>query len=334
MRLIHFALVLTFGGALVLASCTTPPTPTPSATPTAEASPSPSATPAADHPTPRFGDGCDALVPEALVTPIFSVAVHPTDFLATEFAASATIPRYAPVAQLGGLLCEWSNGVPYSSRTGESEFRGMQLAVLPEADAGWSRFADQQGIPIDGDVVSCGERNCAFTLFVDGYWIEASVRDDAAGTQLPAVQALVAHLRSQASTWGSPSAKVTPESPVDRTCEEILPESVALDALGSGDPLEANYAEGPWSLYAEATAQSSGFGCSWTDFAARSAAVNWLDGGEWLAGELGASDGCNDFGCWTDLKIDGNWLRISAFGGPDPASGAARIAEHVSTILG
>ena len=126
---------------VLLAGCApASPTPTPTTT-TTSSSPSPSATsdagePLPDRPVPRFGDGCAALVPAATVSAIFTYPVEPHDFLETEYAALPSIPRNAWIAQSGGMLCEWSNGEAYSSATGVSAFRGVQIAILPEAADG------------------------------------------------------------------------------------------------------------------------------------------------------------------------------------------------------
>jgi hypothetical protein len=337
----------------VLTACD-PGAPTPSdsdsATPVATASPTREAT--ADRPVPRFGDGCAALVPDVLITALVPGAADPHDLLATQYAAFPVIPRNASIAQVGGMLCEWSNGVPYSSATGASGFAGIQLSVLPDAATGWEALVAYYGYdPVAGNAF-CYDEVCGFDVFADGYWFSAEMYLPAGGGTLANVEALAGHLRGEAAGFGAPAAPLSPPGePVTDDCAVLIPAALVEDVYGAGHSLSEESDGGGWSLWAEASQRNQDSGCGWYS-AAQVFAVEWLNGGAWLAAELGATAGTpvaiaelaegdsatlecvSPDHCRVTLTIDGTWITATAQYAADTAAAATRLAEHLVGVLG
>jgi hypothetical protein len=337
---------------VVLTACDpgTPAPPSDTSTPVASESPTPET--AVSRPVPRFGDGCAALVPDALITALVPGAAEPYDLLATQFAAFPTIPRSASVAQVGGLLCEWSNGIPYSSATGASGFAGIQLSVLPDAATGWDTLVAYYGHdPVAGNTYCYGEV-CGFDVFADGYWFSAEMFLPSGGGTLADVEALADHLRGEAAGFGAPAAPWTaPGAPVTDDCAELIPGALVDDIYGPGHSLYSESGGGGWSLWAEASQRNQDSGCGWY-YSAEALTVQWLNGGAWLAAELGATGGTpvaiadlaegdtatldceSPDHCRMTLTIDGTWITATAQYAPDSAEAATRLAEHVVGVIG
>jgi hypothetical protein len=336
----------------VLTACDpgTPVPPSDSETPVVTESPTPEVV--ASRPEPRFGEGCAALVPDALITALVPGAAEPHDLLATQFAAFPAIPRNASVAQAGGLLCEWSNGIPYSSATGASGFAGIQLSVLPDAATGWDTFVAYGSDPVTGNTY-CFDEVCGFDIFADGYWFSAEMFLPAGGGTLADVEALADHLRGEAAGFGALAAPWTaPGAPLsDDDCADLIPATLVDDIYGAGHSLLESDGGGGWSLWAEAALRNQDSGCGWYD-AAELLTVEWLNGGAWLADELGASGGTpvaiadlaegdsatiecvSPDHCRVTLTIDGTWISANAQLAPDTAAAATGLAEHIVSVLG
>jgi hypothetical protein len=336
----------------VLTACDpgTPVPPSEPETPIATESPAPEVS--VSRPVPRFGDGCAALVPDALITALVPGAAEPHDLLATQYGAFPTIPRSAAVAQVGGLLCEWSNGIPYSSATGASGFAGIQLSVLPDAATGWDTLVAYSGHDPAAGNTYCFDEVCGFDIFADGYWFSAEMFLPSGGGTLADVEALADHLRGEAADFGTPAAPSTaPGAPLAADCALLLPAALVDDIYGAGHSLLESDGGGGWSLWAEASLRNHDGGCGLFD-AAQMLAVDWLNGGAWLAAELGATGGtpvviaelaegdsatldCDSPDhCRVTLTIDGTWVTVTAQYAPDSAAAATRLAEHVVGVLG
>jgi hypothetical protein len=336
----------------VLTACDpgTPVLPSDPETPVATESPAPEVV--ATRPVPRFGDGCADLVPDALLTALVLGAAEPHDLLATQYAAFPVIPRNAAIAQVGGLLCEWSNGIPYSSATGASGFAGIQLSVLPDAATGWDTLVAQYGYdPVTGNAY-CYDEVCGFDVFADGYWFSAEMFLPPGGGNLADVEALADHLRGEAAGFGAPAAPWSPPGePVTDDCADFIPAALVDDIYGAGHSLSPESAGGGWSLWAEASQRNQDGGCGWF-YAAEALTVEWLNGGAWLADELGASGGTpvaiadlaegdsatiecvSPDHCRVTLTIDGTWISANAQLAPGTAEAATRLAEHIVSVLG
>lgn len=344
---------------LALTACG-PGSPSPSTTPGAGATPGETVTaapidtpdPTADHPTPRFGTGCADLVTPALLSAIFPFETSATDPLATEFSVGhGYIPRHSAVAQLGGMLCEWSNGEPYSSMTGASEFRGVQLAILPEASEGWTQMVEYYGFDSAGGQVYCsddGFDNCSIDVFVDGYWISAELHVEVTAGTLAAVQALAMHLRGEAAAFGTPAPRWVGEGvvAVSTDCDVTLPAGLAGEIFGAAE-LTLPEGGGGWSLWASAIqAAGDGWACAWFGEAPREISVDWVSGGSWIATHLGALDGapltltgmtaddaatieCSGTRCIAQLIVGRSWIIATVDGSPNPTAGATRLAQHL-----
>jgi hypothetical protein len=341
---------------ILLAACG-PGSPTPTDTVDADPSGEPTTEPtaaAADRPEPRFGEGCDALVPDALLTAIFPFAVEPHDLLSTQYAAWPGIPRHGAVAQVGGLLCEWSNGEPYSSATGASAFRGIQLAVLPEAADGWDTFLGMHGYGPEGDVYcSPSGSACTFDVYADGYWFAAQISVPVSAGTEAAVDALADHLLTQVAGFGALEPVWEPADLVrlPHDCAVVLPASVVAEIHGADHTLFETDGGGGWSLWAEAKTRNSGFGCGWYDDT-RSVAVEWQNGGAWLAEHLRATtngveidipalggDGIARLTCFAggecraDVIVHGTWLSATVANSADPEAGVRLFAAHLAGLM-
>lgn len=337
------------------------PAPTPTTTPgsTWTADPDDEATPeptgAADRPTPLFAASCDTLAPASLLTPILPFAFEANDVLRTEYFATPSIPRHGAVAQVGGLLCEWSNGEPYSSQMGSSAFRGIQLSVLPDARSGWELFAGYYGIAPTADSVSCFAASgvCSLDVYADGYWFSAEIATTVGAGTEPAVRALGDHLQAATSGFGTLRDRWYPTGleSIPAACETTLPASLVTAVFGSGHGLYNSEGEhGGWSLWAEAVSRNGGFGCGW--FGDGEISVSWQPGGEWLARQLGvttngaevdvpalAADGVarltsySDGSYRIDLVAHGTWASTVVNGARDSDSGVRQLANHVAGLF-
>jgi hypothetical protein len=354
-------LPVVFAAAALLALLTAcgPGSPAPTPTGTADAGPSAEPTPeppaAADRPEPRFGDGCDALVPDALLSAIFPFAVEPHDFLATEYAAWPGIPRHGAVAQVGGLLCEWSNGEPYSSMTGASAFRGIQLSVLPEAEDGWDTLLGMHGYGRpEGDVYCSPSASiCTFDVYASGYWFAAEIAVPVSAGTPAAVDALADHLLTQVAGFGALQPLWEPADLVrpPHDCAVVLPASVVDAIHGRGHTLYESDGGGGWSLWAEALTRNTGFGCGWFD-ETRGIGVEWQNGGAWLAEHLRVttngvaidipalgSDGIARLTCYAggecraDLVVHGTWISATVSNSADPEAGVRLLAAHLAGLM-
>jgi hypothetical protein len=338
---------------LTLAACDvgTPPDPTPGITVTTVPTDEPTEAPL-DQPTARFGDGCAELVPTSVLSSIFPFPVQLNDFLATEYSAgNAQIPRHSSVAQLGGMLCEWSNGQPYSSQSGASAFRGIQIAILPEASEGWAQMVSYYGFDGETGQVYCADGDsgvCVVDVYQDGYWVSAEIVVDVISGTLAAVESLATHLRSQASMFGTPAPRWEGADvlAVPSDCDLTLPSGLVDEIFG---PVEMDLPDGGggWSLYAAAYASAgNGWGCGSFDESSRAVWVDWVNGGSWIATHLGALDGtpftvpgmtdadsatlsCVGTRCVSQLIIGRSWIIASVEGSADPEAGATRLAEHL-----
>lgn len=346
--------------ALLTLSACSPGTPTPtppltaSATPTDEPEPEPTAA-AADRPPVRFGATCASLVPTALLTPILPFTFEANDLVRSQYLATPDIPRNAAVAQLGGLVCEWSNGEPYSSQVGSSAFRGIQLSVLPEAADGWEFFTGYYDVdPVAGSVSCSAESGaCSLDVFADGYWFSADIATTVGPGTEAAVVALAGHLRSAVAGFGPLAARWYPAGleTIPVGCGTTLPESVVSAVYGSGHDLYNSEGEhGGWSVWAEAWTRDGGFGCGWFG-ESEAITVSWLTGGAWLAEHLGVTangvaveipglggDGIarqtsyGDGSSRIDLVAHGTWVTMSVAGSADPATGVRLLANHVAGL--
>jgi hypothetical protein len=344
------AVVLIAVAATLLTGCTSDsPAPPPTSSSSPPATPAPTDD-AGALPTPRFGDGCAALVPEDLVAAIFSYPVEPHDLLAAEYAAWPSIPRYASVAQIGGMLCEWSNGQGYSSATGANAFRGLRVAVLPEAGEGWDRMVDYYGFPPETGQVFCNPGGCGIDVFVDGYWFTADIALDPTESPLAAVQDVAERLREAGADFGAPSTRTTTDSPrVPTDCAVTLPADLVDTVFGAGHGLDTGDGGGGWSLWAEAALQLGNDGCGWYS-ETRGVSTTWLHDGATLARELGADDGtpvelsslesnesasisCTDGSCGIDILVRDHWIQVRVDGTSDPAAAAAQFAEHLAGLV-
>ncbi len=327
--------VFVAAAVIVLAGCTGPgpvdpppvdPTPTTDPQPTATADPS-------GAPAARFDGECDSLMPTDLLTRIFAEPMAPHSFPETEFAAIQWIPYSAAVTQVGGLLCEWSNGQPYSAEVGASAFRGIQIAIIPDADAVWQSLVDASGMdPVIGQA-DCNGAGCFINQFSNGYWLSAEIDEDNVHLKSDAIEAFKANFKQVAATWGAPTEAPHPQVPIAADCAALLPESLVLELLPGDSPLPQTDTDFPYITYREAARRNGDLSCWWMTTMG-TVRLQTLTGGAWLADSLGATDGCDQYTCWTDLRIDGNWIRVIVEGDDiDRPAIAAQFLDHARSVV-
>ena len=53
---------------------------------------------------------------------------------------TTTVPDAYVLQTLGGITCEWNNGVPLVGIPGPTAYVGAQLAILPHAESQWATY--------------------------------------------------------------------------------------------------------------------------------------------------------------------------------------------------
>jgi hypothetical protein len=330
---------LAAGAALaLLAGCSTT-APTPVASPTA-ASVAPSPTPtveAVSAPQPLIDLTCAELGAALPLDSTFATAVSEQNRANSEYQAWPSSPEAFLVRQLGGLVCEFSNGEPDSKIAGSSEaYVGVNIYVLPDAAEQWAghveRSPDWAGAP-----VRCSSLAGGFFCVVDGFgsdrWVEVFVKGaltESAGTTLAnAALALVTTAGSTDARWAPPSDTLA----LPDRCDAILAEAQVQAATGSTRPFQVVLVGGlPWGLYGGAQAKDPTIKCAigLGDEESYIGDITMQPGGEWAWAEaqtlvnstritiagLGPDDeawlrcGPAEEWCIVDLVLGHNWIEV------------------------
>ncbi len=279
-------------GAAALLALTGCATATPSSSPpppTATAAPEPTETPAPEpHPeaTSRVPADCDALVPAEVLGEVLSAPVSAVDPLEVTLAAYPAIPMHAAVFSRGGLVCDWTNGEPLSTPSGDNPAHvSLHLELLPGAAAQWEKLAGYYDIETDR-AINCPDSMPGYCdvqallgeygVHLAGYGIADDARADIEGT-VDALLASIADLGASDPQWQAPRAE--PELP---SCEAMFDPGLMaqLGLPGEGGPGGG----GGWSIAAGAREDAGDAPCAWTP--PDGEPVAWVDtmrGGAWLA---------------------------------------------------
>ena len=334
----------------LLAGCTpTPPAPT-SAPPTEAPSPTPTPTPTVapiTAPEPLLDLTCDTLLGDGVVR-LFTGGVSAHDPERTIAEAGTSVAYKYAVEQLGGLACEWSNGVAQSDKLGaDPDYVGIALSIAPVAEAQWAEFRDYYGVEKNRQVYCFTDTGffCAADVFVDGWWIESqSVGMNAvkAKTLLAAYRGVIDDVIDRVTTaaptgavWAAPEGT----QPIP-DCEGILSADDAAAATGGAVVIERP--QGGVSLEGVVRIELASLWCTYSSASSGDSidALFWLPGGEWAWLEestfdlpggapdeitvAGLEDGdsawlrCYDGTCEVDLIVDHNWINYTGRDGGQP----------------
>ncbi|QEO15317.1 hypothetical protein FLP10_13435 [Agromyces intestinalis] len=291
--------IAVLSGMLALTACTAPPgaaAPDDSEPPT---SPTPSAEPVEAGPEARIPVDCDGLASTAALQLLVGETANP---LAPVPAIDRLDPDDAAVTQLGGIDCQWTNGLGASTWTGpDADRQVVILRVLPDGLDGAIEYVDlyQSADPTYGTHVQ-GPRcmaatDASWTGFCELYgaigptWVEFTVHgivfDGRADPDLLAGFRGVADPMVDALAATEPGPRWTPgESARAGACEDLAPAtSVAaitgLAPIGFGESWD-----GPRvGQYFWAAHETGAMRCSifFTDRDAGFGEVGVLPGGSW-----------------------------------------------------
>jgi hypothetical protein len=215
--------------------------------------------------------------------------------------ATETIPAGFAVQQLGGLSCEWSNGVPMSSTSGlaGSGYRGLTVTLLPDAAAEWSK-SNSLGGPSEGGAPACGTTfgaQCAYDFLApNAVWISVALGDThstiapdalshAFTDYVSALRSTVSAATVAASTWKPPAGAL---AALD-ACPKVLPDTVARSALGLARPVTSEAPGGGWNIESAAVETTGNLGCEYSSGTSGGtnnlplgfANLRWISGGAW-----------------------------------------------------
>ncbi len=337
---------------LALAGCTPPspsstPTPSPSGaapSPTGSATPTPE--PEALSPEPVLDLDCGDLTTASL-SGVLPGDRTPRDPGVSIMNALPTIAPVYSIRSLGGIACEWSNGVAFSPQRGFAPgYQGVRVFVLPNGTAQFDRYVDYYG----SAGLSCSSDGsfCESNDLVGTTWIGMRVEGGSSATAASALVGEIAGVVSAAGPGADPWVPPTGTADLPTSCAGIVPDATVSSALGVGVPVQSVGPAGGWSLEAGADVQNGTVRCSWLylDSDSGVGAMGALHGGAWAWAEarpsltapsvpaelavsgLGADDEawirCASDGstCTVDLVIAGNWIEFSLWP-PDWAPGPA-----------
>lgn len=159
------------------------------------------------------------------------------------------LPSADVIRAAGGVVCEWSNGLPYTGVPGGA-FVGVRLEFLHAAGAGY--YTSIPGFPAPTTPTSsfCGTRFCQYQSSVGGDWLMVSVH----GARSDAVALSLAERINNAFQLGSEGtwAPVASAHPLGNKCETVIPSGAFRAAVGTTIPL--SYFPDPpgWSIWHEA----------------------------------------------------------------------------------
>lgn len=315
----------------LLAACapvTSTPAPSSSDSPVASTTPDPTPTPPT-HPEPLLDLTCDDLATASLATllpdttprdPVLKVLDEPT------------IPSSLSVRSLGGLTCEYSNGVAHDPYAGAgASYVGAEVVVLPDAATPYERWAEGYG---DGDMVCPSDYGCSSDVLVGTTWVSIRIvgvaNAEAAWSYQNEVSAAVAAAGPGAAPWSI-------ESTVPSTCWDIVPDAEIAGALGIDVPIYGQPPHGGWSLEASADERLGASRCWWGIPSSElgPGTISALPAGRWALddyrplltqpGPLLAVDvagmepgdeawlrcASDDSECTLDLGIDSDWIQVT-----------------------
>jgi hypothetical protein len=269
------AALMTIGLAACAAEPTTPSDPVSSATPSA--SPEGRVAPAS-----YWDLACADLVDPADLA-MFGVNPEPVD--AAGSAPTARIPSAYVIRTVGGLSCEWSDGVEVGAVTGN----WLQVEAIPHAADEWAHpwHAPEEG-------ASCNDYRCTSELLSsEGEWV--AVRSSAAGRDTAGFVQLVESVTGRLSEARGGGVTVATQTFAE-TCAEIADIGAIRSELGIETALAFAGGAGGWSIVSAAQSLAGLPGipsCSLVateDPTAAFGSVAWLQDAEWAFADWDAED--------------------------------------------
>lgn len=283
------AAILALAAVTVLAGCQPADNGTdphvPDSSPSAPAEPTPSATPVS-----LIGTDCAGLLPLAAVQSALASDVEPAASTPNTTAPWTPLIE-ATIAQHGGIKCVWQNG----DLSTVSEYRGLTLWLLPNADAAWAaqaaelRATDDQVDLLGGDPIEYGDESitdcggdvdpwyygtCFYNVRVGSYWLSIEIDgmlqdtpEHAGRPVLEAASAAVAALPDAAAAWTPPPGTAQLAS----SCDEAVPLATARSAMAIDTLLAPSNNNATYPVETAALADVGGLSCVWQS------AADWVD---------------------------------------------------------
>jgi hypothetical protein len=159
------------------------------------------------------------------------------------------LPSTDVIRAAGGLVCEWSNGLPYTGVPGGA-FVGVRVEFLHAAGDGYWRPVGGFPAPTLPEGSVCFSGFCQFSSSAGGDWLQVSVygaRSDAVAISLGERMRTALQLGMEA-VW-APLASV---HPLGIKCETVVSSAAFRAAVGATVPL-VYFADPPgWSIWHEA----------------------------------------------------------------------------------
>jgi hypothetical protein len=265
-----------------------------------------------------------------------SGTLHPVDVLTSQGRISADIPDADVLQTVGGISCDWSNGVPAptSADVEATDPVEVTLSILPNAAAQWARFdPSQAGVQCSAPSAAL---NCWSNQLVGSDWIEVNMYgvggDPEAHALSAAIAGAVSSARPGATAWAPPSGTTT-----FGDCAQLLTPAQVAGDLGITDAgIRFTTDDGGWSIREATRAEADAVGCQFEYGDNVVGNVLWLRGGAWAHdAALAASD--PGWGAPTSTSIAGlasgdhAQIRCNA---PDPAAEEFAPVCTVDLLLG
>jgi hypothetical protein len=188
-------------------------------------------------------------------------AVNPTASFATAVSlrnpaiqetlgmAQQLLPSTDVIRAAGGVVCEWSNGRPFTGVPGGA-FVGVRVEFLHAASDGYWRWAGVFAPVTTPEVTTCSPGFCQFMSSAGDDWLMVSVygaRSEPVAISLGERIRTALQLGSE-STW----APVASAHPLGHSCEEVIPRDAFRAAIGTTTPLFYFPDPPGWSILHEA----------------------------------------------------------------------------------
>ncbi|TAL42524.1 MAG: hypothetical protein EPN91_08070 [Salinibacterium sp.] len=200
-----------------------------------------------------------------------------------EIALYNAIPDAEIIRQAGGLVCEWSNGLPIYDDSARSEGSvGVSVEYLPFAASGYWRWVVGDPALDPPETFNCLPDSCILASSIGGDYLMVTIE----GAISDAVAERLAHEIRVALQLGQKTPFVPPHyaAELDHTCDQIVRPVVWRAAVQTSTTLTTWPVDGwEWRLTASARAAVRAPGCEYSDLFDRygAGALFTLPGGRW-----------------------------------------------------
>jgi len=259
-------------------------------------------------PQPALDIDCSGLAAAGSIAAAFGPSVHAVDPLVTQGLETPTVPDAFVIQTMGGISCEWNNGVPFVGVPTATSYVGAQLAILPRATTQWAHYNTTYGAAAEGvfctstdPQIVCESEQLVGSTWV-ALWMYGAVSEAQAHTLAASVTAAVSAAPAGAPAWTPPSSTRT-----FGDCASLLtPAQVQADLGVTGASILFTLPAGGWSIQAAARENADAVGCllQYAGEDSTPGQISWLRGGEW-AYDLAASTSDPGWGASTPVTIAG-----------------------------